>query len=88
MYIRCTESLNLRKISNLLNLGYRENSMKNCVHWMHKKSRFIVKFKFIKCTISRKFSRKVQYIRCIDRPDSRKKLNLLNVRNRQNSKEN
>ena len=51
-FIECT---NL----NLLNIQNHENSKENCVQQMYRKSIFVEKFKFIECTISRKFNGKL-----------------------------
>ena len=59
MHIRSTESPDLRKNSNLLNVGYHDNSLENCVQWTGRKSRFIEKLKFAYYTISWKFNGKL-----------------------------
>ena len=56
VYIRCTESPEFRKKLNSLNVGYHENSLENCVHWMDKKSKVIEKYKFSESTVSWKFN--------------------------------
>ena len=51
VYIKSSNGPKTWKNSNSLNVGYRENSMKNCVHKMQRNSKFKEKFEFVKCKI-------------------------------------
>ena len=59
-YIRCTESIDLRRNRNSLNVGYHENWLENFVHWIE--SLKSEKFEFGEYMISWKFNRKLSTI--------------------------
>ena len=58
-YTRCTNGPDSWKSSNLLNVRYCENSMEIYAHLMNRMSRLMEKFKFVECTISKKFNKKL-----------------------------
>ena len=81
---KLVECRNSRKIDRKsMNVPNREG-----VHKMYRQSRLVEKFDFVESKKIMKIQWKSMYVRCTDRMNLFKNLNLLNVQNHENSRKN